>query len=167
MFTSEPILAVFDPARPTRLEVDASGYATGGVLSQKCDDDLWHPIAYRSQTMSEAERNYDIYDREMLAIVRALEDWRHYLEGLPEPFEIITDHRNLEFWQTSQNLSRRQARWALWLSCFDFRLMHKPGKTNTWADPLSHIPSLQVTDEEDNQGQIVLKPEFFVEISAT
>lgn len=48
--------------------------------------------------MLEAERNYDIYNREMLAIVRALKDWRHYLEGLPEPFEIITDHCNLEFW---------------------------------------------------------------------
>ena len=81
VFTSEPILAIFDPARPTRLEVDASGYATGGVLSQKCDDDLWHPIAYRSQSMTEAERNYEIYDREMLAIHNALLDWRHFLEG--------------------------------------------------------------------------------------
>ena len=64
-FTSEPILAVFDPSRPTHLEVDASGYATGGVLSQKCDDELWHPIAYRPQSMTEAEHNYEIYDREM------------------------------------------------------------------------------------------------------
>jgi hypothetical protein len=80
---------VWDPDRPTRLEVDASGYATGGVLLQKLEDDLWHPIAFRSQSMIEAERNYEIYDKKMLAIVRALEDWRHYLEGLPQIFDII------------------------------------------------------------------------------
>ena len=75
---------------PTRVEVDASGYATGGVISQKHPDGFWHPIAYRSQSMTEAERNYDIYDREMLAICEALKDWRHFLEGLPQPFEIWT-----------------------------------------------------------------------------
>ena len=60
--------------------------------------------------MTEAECNYNIYDREMLAICEALKDWRHFLEGLPQPFEIWTDHQNLQFWQTAQNLSRRQAR---------------------------------------------------------
>jgi hypothetical protein len=59
--------------------------------------------------MIDAERNYEIYDKEMLAIIRTLEDWRHYLEGLPQPFDIISDHRNLEYWHTAQNLTRRQA----------------------------------------------------------
>jgi hypothetical protein len=68
-FTSSPILAMWEPDRPTRLEVDASGYATGGVLLQKLSDGLWHPIAFRSESMAEAERNYEIYDKEMLAIV--------------------------------------------------------------------------------------------------
>lgn len=113
--------------------------------------------------MADAERNYDIYDQEMLAIIRALEDWRHYLEGLPEPFKIITDHQNR---RTSQNLTWRRARWSIWLSRFNFFLTHKPRKTNTRADLLSCIPSLQVTDEEDNQVQIVLKPEWFAKISA-
>ncbi|EEB88901.1 hypothetical protein MPER_13072, partial [Moniliophthora perniciosa FA553] len=164
-FTKEPILVMWDPDRPTRLEVDASGYATGGVILQQLEDGLWHPVAYRSESMAPAERNYEIYDREMLAIIRALEDWRHYLEGLPESFEIITDHRNLEYWRTAQDLSRRQARWSLWLSRFDFRLTHKPGKTNTQADPLSRFPVLQVTDAEDNQGQVVLRPERFMRIA--
>jgi hypothetical protein len=57
--------------------------------------------------MNEAKRNYEIYDRKMLAITEALKDWRMYLEGLPQPFKIITDHRNLEFWRTAQNLTRR------------------------------------------------------------
>lgn len=166
-FTSEPVLISWDPNRPTRVEVDASGFATGGVLLQKLDDGLWHPVAFRSESMSDAERNYEIYDREMLGIIRALEDWRHYLEGLPNPFEIITDHRNLEYWRTAQNLSRRQARWSLYLSRFDFHLTHKPGKSNTQADPLSRLPTHQVLDADDNQEQIVLGPERFATLSAT
>ena len=160
-FTSQPILAVWDPSLLTRVEVDASGYATGGVISQKHSDGFWHPIAYRSQSMTETERNYDIYDREMLAIHDALKDWRHFLEGLPQPFEIWTDHQNLKFWQTAQNLSRRQARWAIFLADFNFVLVHKPGSSNTRADPLSRLSSHEVTDADDNRERIVLRPEHF------
>ena len=76
-FSTYPVLRTYDPERETQVEVDASGYATGGVLSQKQDDGKWHPIAFLSQSMTEAERNYEIYDKELLAIVRALETWRH------------------------------------------------------------------------------------------
>lgn len=165
-FTTAPILAIWDPNRPTRIETDASGFATGGTLSQKLDDGLWHPIAYRSASMQPAERNYEIYDREMLAIIEALKDWRHYLEGLPKPFEIITDHANLEYWRTAQDLSRRQARWSLFLSRFDFRLTHRPGKANTQADALSRLPQHRVSDAEDNQQQVVLPPERFAKLAA-
>jgi hypothetical protein len=77
-FTSTPVLAIWSPTRPTRIKVDASGFATGGVISQKCDDldSLWHPIAFQSASFKEAERNYEIWDREMLAITEALKDWR-------------------------------------------------------------------------------------------
>lgn len=67
-----PILAIWAADRPTRIEVDASGFATGGVILQQCEDGLWHPLAFRSHMMNEAERNYQIYDREMLAIIEAL-----------------------------------------------------------------------------------------------
>lgn len=97
MFTTQLVLTIWDPDRKTHIKVDASGFATGGVIFQKCEDKLWHPIAYRSQSMTEAEQNYEIYDHEMLAITEALKDWQQFLEGLPEPFEIITDHCNLEF----------------------------------------------------------------------
>ena len=73
---------------------------------QKLEDDEWHPIAYRSETMNDAERNYEIYDKEFLAIVRALEDWRHYLEGLPTTFTVISDHKNLEYWTKAQHLTQ-------------------------------------------------------------
>ena len=104
-FTLQPILTMWEPDRPTCLEVDASGYATGGVLLQQLDDRQWHPVAFQSESMVEAEWNYEIYDKEMLAVIRGLEDWRHYLKGLPEPFTIVTDHCNLEYWRTAQNLT--------------------------------------------------------------
>ena len=167
MFTSSPVLKLWQPDRLTHIEVDASGFATGGVLLQKAEDDLWHPVAYRSSSMQEAERNYEIHDREMLAIIEALKDWRHFLEGLPNRFEIITDHGNLRYWRSAQDLSRRQVRWALYLSRFDFVLVHRPGKANTQADPLSRMPHHRVTDSDDNQQKVVLRPEHFHMLAAT
>ena len=73
--TNAPVLAMYDSTRPTHLETDTSNFATGTILSQKQDDGKWHPIAFRSSTMSAEERNYEIYDREMLGLIRALEDW--------------------------------------------------------------------------------------------
>ena len=74
-FCIAPILKVYDPMLPTRVKVDASGFATGGILSQKHADSYWHPVAYRSEWMSKEERNYEIYNCEMLGAIRALEDW--------------------------------------------------------------------------------------------
>jgi hypothetical protein len=110
-FTSTSVLAIWSPTRPTRIEVDASEFAIGRVILQKCDDldSLWHPIAFRSASFKEAKCNYEIWNREMLAITKALEDWRQFLAGLDDPFEIWTDHRNLEFWRTTQHLTHCQA----------------------------------------------------------
>lgn len=142
-FIEEPVLAQWDPHLPTRIETDASQHTTSGVISQLGADGLWHPIAFRSESMIEAERNYEIYDREMLAVIRALEDWRHFLEGLPKPFEIWTDHENLKWWTSARNLSCRQARWALWLSRFDFIIDHKPGKRTSWRMPYPECPVMR------------------------
>jgi transposase InsO family protein len=166
-FVSAPILGLWDPERPTRIEVDASGFATGGALLQQAEDGRWHPVAFRSASMDPAQRNYEIYDREMLAIIEALKDWRPFLEGLPHPFGIVTDHRNLQYWRTAQDLGRRQARWALYLSRFDFRLEHRPGKANTQADPLSRMPHHQVSDADDNTQRVVLRPDHFAKMAAT
>ena len=68
---------MWDPNQPTHIEVDTPGFAMGGVLLQQLDNDLWHPIAYRSESMADAEHNYKIYDKEMLAIIWALKDWQH------------------------------------------------------------------------------------------
>ena len=80
-----------------RVEVDASNYATGGVLSMKCPDELWRPVAFISKSLSDIEKNYKIHDKEMLTVVRGLEAWRHFLEETMMKFEIWTDHKNLEY----------------------------------------------------------------------
>ena len=108
--TSAPILALPDNSRPYRVEADSSDFATGAVLSQQSpEDDKWHPIAFLSKSLSPVERNYEIHDKEMLTIVRALEEWRHFLEGAEHQFEIWTDHKNLEYFMTAKKLNRRQA----------------------------------------------------------
>lgn len=160
VFTSQLVLLMPDHTKPYRVEVDASDYATGGILMQTGEDDKWHPVAYISKALSETERNYDIYDKELLAIIQALEAWRHYLEGAPHTIEILTDHRNLEYFQTAQKLSRRQACWALFLTRFEFSLLHKPGSLNK-ADPLSRRPDHRIGVENDNTNRILLDPTFF------
>jgi len=92
-----------------RVEADASEYATGEVLSMKCKDEKWRPVAFILKSLNKAERNYEIHDREMLAIVRCLDEWRHLLEGAQNKFEIWSDHKNLEYFMSSQKLNRKQA----------------------------------------------------------
>lgn len=138
------------------MKTDTSSFATGGVLEQKHVDDVWYPEAYLSEGMMETECNYEIYDQELLAVVRALEAWCHYLEGLPEKFMIFTNHKNLEYWRTARNLSYRQARWSLFLSWFNFEIVPCPGKTMEKPDVLSRSRQYEVKNEEDNHDQVVL-----------
>jgi len=136
-FTKEPVLAAPDIDKKMRMEVDTSDYAIGGVLSMKCEDGLWRLVAFLSKLLNETERNYEIHDKEMLAIIRGLEVWRHLLEGAQTKFEIWMDHKNLEYFMKVQKLNRRQARWTLYLSQFDFTLKHVAGAKMGKADGLS------------------------------
>jgi len=94
-------------------------------------------VAFLSKSLNETERNYEIYNKEMLAIIRGLEVWRHLLEGAQTKFEIWTDYKNLEYFMKAQKLNRRQARWALYLSRFDFTLKHVLGTKMEKVDRLS------------------------------
>jgi len=90
----------------------------------KCSDDKWRLVAFISKSLSNTEQNYEIHDKEILALVRCLEVWRHFLEEVTVKFEIWTDHKNLEYFMKAQKLNHRQVRWALYLSRFDFVLKH-------------------------------------------
>ena len=147
--------------QPFELEVDASGFALGAVLTQRGEDKKKHPIAYFSTTLSEAERNYDIYDLELLAIVKALRHWRQFLAGSPHKITVYTDHANLQYWRQPHKISRRVAREVLELSEFDIELKHIPGTTNGRADALSRRPDYD-QGTQDNENITVLPDPLFI-----
>ena len=118
------MLAVLDLDKKMWIEVDASDYTMDGVLLMEYEDGLWRPVAFLLKSLNKTEKNYEIYNKEMLVIIRGLENWRHLLEGAHFKFEIWTDHKNLEYFMKAQKLNQRQAQWALYLSRFDFILKH-------------------------------------------
>jgi len=156
-FTKEPVLAAPDINKKMRMEVDVSDYATGGVLSMECEDGLWRLVAFLSKSLNETERNYEIHNKEMLAIIRGLEMWKHLLEGVQTKFEIWIDHKNLEYFMKAQKLNRRQARWALYLSQFDFTLKHVAETKMGKVDGLSRRADWKVGTDKDNENQIIIK----------
>ena len=159
-FTSAPILIMPDLTKAFILECDASDYATGAVLSQKTSDGQTHPVAFYSKSLNNAERNYEIYDKELLAVIRALDEWRHYLEGGEYPIEILSDHKNLLYFATARTLTRRQARWSLFLSRFNFRIVYRPGRLGGKPDALSRRSDLK-PEGIDNAERTLLDPSLF------
>lgn len=162
-FVNGPILAIYDPERETRLEPDASGWATGGVLAQYDEDKkAWRPIAFMSTKHTPAECNYDIHDKELLAIMKCVAAWGAELKGLTKTFVILTDHRNLEPFMTKKKLSERQVRWSQTLAPFDFRIEHRPGTLARAPDALSRreqdLPQ-DVGDDRVAERERVLLPE--------
>ena len=156
--TSQPVLALPRREGKFRVETDASGHAIGGVLSQE-QEGKWKPIAFLSRTIQPVERNYEIYDKKLLAIVKALTKWRQYLLDAVEPFEVWMDHENLKYFREPHKLNGQQAQWYLKLQDYDFILKHIPGKTNTKADILSRKD--QVDTKEDNKDIQLLKDEMW------
>ena len=158
--TSAPILTFPSDTGCFWLECDASNFAMGAVLSQVQDNGCYHPVGYMSKGFSNVEHNYQIHDKELLAIIWALEEWHHFLEGTPSPFDILMDHRNLSYFCSAQNLNRCQAQWSLYLSCFNFTLSHKPGRLMKKSDTLSCRPDHPM-GKDDNSNITLLSPTLF------
>ena len=118
------------------MDTDASQYAVEAVIAQDFHDGC-HLIAYFSKTLSPAERNYDIYDRELLAIIYAVKAFCYLLLGAQQKFLIRSDHENLTYFRSPQKISAGQVRWHKFLQDYNFKLTHFPGKSNTIADLLS------------------------------
>ena len=112
---------------------DSSDLAKEGILSQMELDKLWHPVAYYSKKFAPAELNYNIHDKEMVVIVDCFKEWRHFLIGCPHKIQLYTYHKNLEYFNSTKILNRRQARWAEILSEFDFVIIYRPGEKNSKA----------------------------------
>ena len=136
---SQPVLMQPNFQKKFFLQVDTSAYGLGAVLSQegtpsatlaKRSKPVLHPIAYYSATFTPLECNYDIYERELLAVIQSIVHWRRYLGWTKEPFTILTDHKNLQYWKSPQKLNRRTARWHADLQEYDYEIQYIPGKTN-------------------------------------
>jgi len=137
MFTTGAILTHFGNTRPTKLETDARDFALGAVLSQLSEDEKWHPVAFHSRKFSPAEINYDVNDKEMAAIVAAFKEWAYMLMSVDDQILVYTDHKNLEYFNTTKSLNRRQHRWAEFLQLFNFKVIYRERRLNKMADALS------------------------------
>jgi transposase InsO family protein len=158
-FTTAPILQHFDESRPCILETDASDGAIAGVISQEGDDGLVHPIAFWSRKMQAAELNYDIGDKEALAMVESIRHWRHYLEGARHPFTVYTDHKNLVGLTDAKVLNRRQGRWATTLAEYDFKIVYRPGRAMGKPDALSRRGEMVEGTRAKDQKKATVIPE--------
>lgn len=168
-FTSAPILRHFDPTKQIWVECDASDFCVAGVLSQMFPGDednklVLQPVAYFSRKLTPVECNYEIYDKELLAIIEAFEQWRPELAGMntEEPIKVMSDHKNLEWFMSTKQLNRRQARWAEFLAEFNFVINYRPGKQGTKPDSLTRrsgdLPHSTEDPRVKYQNQVMLKP---------
>jgi hypothetical protein len=120
----QPILQHFDSDQPLTLETDASDYAIGAICLQPDASNVLHPLAYFSQKLRDTELNYNIHDKELLAIVEALDKWSMYCISTKHSIQILSDHKNLENWQTKKDLNVCQARWAEQLANYEFKIIY-------------------------------------------
>jgi transposase InsO family protein len=166
-----PLLQHYNYELESMIETDASDGVIAGILSQK-HGEHWLPVAYFSKTMAPAECNYEIHDKEMLAIVKSLKEWRAELEGSAHRIRIYTDHKALEYFMTSKQLTARQARWAEALAEYHFLIAYQSGKANSKADALTrrgHEVEAQNAVKKENRTRTFLRqdqldPRIFQEL---
>jgi len=162
-FLRQPVLWNPDPICQFTVATDASLILTGAVLLQTDDNGQYHPCGDLSQSLNPAKHNYQIFDWKLLAVIQALTEWCHYLEGNPHPVIIFTDHKNFFYFHTAQKLTCRQARWQLILSMFNIEFHHVPGMKLATPDALSCRPDHHPMDS-DNADVTLLPDTMFVRL---
>jgi RNase H-like domain found in reverse transcriptase len=166
-FMKEPVLLMPDQSKPFQIKSDASKVATGTVLTQLNLNGDQHPIAFLSKTFSETERKYKIYDRELLGIIQALKEWRHYIQGSGHTTIVYSNHKNLTYFRTAQKLNDQQARWSLYLSGFDLKLIHLPGIKMVQSNALSRRPDYGTDEQMEEEDKVVLPDNLFINLLDT
>ena len=151
LLTSSPVLTMFDPDAETVLEADSSGYAIGGVVSQVDNKGRLRPAGFFSRKLSPAEANYEIHDKELLAILATIKHFRGELRSVSRPFTILSDHRNLCYFMSTRKLSERQVRWAEELADYNFEIKFRPGNDSTKPDLLSRKIEYKPKDWNDER----------------
>jgi len=164
-FTQAPVLLHADNSKPFFLETDASDFAIAGILSQMDSNEQLHPVAYYSRKLTTAEVNYEIHDKELLAIIASFHQWRSLLVGSPFPVTVYTDHKNLLYFTDAKHLNRRQVRWSLFLTDFNYHIIYRPGKEGEKPDALSRRSDYQLKMSDDqvkNQFQSLISKDKFL-----
>ena len=138
-FISTPVLTHWVPNKPIIIETDASNYTLGAILSIQTDSGV-HPVAFHSHTFRAPELNYDTHDKELLTMFEAFCVWQHYLKGSDTLINVVTDHKNLEYFSTTKVLTCNQACWSKYLSQFNLIIHFCPGKLGTKPDSLTRCP---------------------------
>ena len=157
-FSSAPILAHFYPDQKTVIEADASDFALACILSQYLGKAL-HPVAFHSRKLNDVERNYEIHEKELLAILEAFREWKHYLLGADDQVTVYTDHQNLQYFLTTKVWNPPQIRWAQWLANSNFTIVYHPGSRGGKPDPLSRRAEYSPEEGATHREQTILKPE--------
>src|SRR5258708_23683075 len=130
------------------VETDVSDHTIAGILSVTTKDNEIQPVAFFSRSLQGVEKNYNTHDKELLAIFEAFKNWRHFLEGSAEVINMVTDHKNLEYFTSSKKLSHHQARWAKFLGQFNMKVQFRPGRLGSKPDALTRMGDVYM--EGDN-----------------
>jgi hypothetical protein len=166
-FTEKPVFLMPDQSNPFQIESDAVKVDTGMVLTQLDLNGDWHPIAFLSKTFSETERKYKIYNRELLGIIWVLKEWRHYIQGSGHTTIVYSDQKNLTYFWMAQKLNDQQARWSLYLSGFDLKLIHLPGTKMVQSNALSRWPDYGTNNWIEEEDKVVLPDNLFINLLDT
>ena len=161
-FTESPVLLMPNSLKPFVLETDASLFASRAVLRQQDSNGDWHPCAYLFKSFNDTEHNYNIWDGELLAVIRALTERWHYLQGSPHTVTLLSNHQNLAYFRKPQRLNRRQARWSLLFNEYDLKLVHVPKTKMIQSDALSQRPDLCPENNQDNVNKTLLSDGLFI-----
>ena len=154
-FEEKPILITPDLTKPFEIFADASNYVTEAVLTQRDNNRVQHPCFFYSKPLSPVEKRYHTSEQEFLVIIRAIQEWRHYINGAPEETIIWTDHNNIIYWTNPAKLSWRMTRWSTMLSAYKIKIKHIA------ADTLSR-KFIEDKDEDEPKQAI---PDKFIDKS--
>src|SRR5467141_1625582 len=153
-FTTAPVLTHWIPDTQITVKTDASDYALAAVLSITIPNGKLHLIAFHSWTFSTLELNYDVHDKELLVIFEAFKRWRHYLEGSGFPLDVVTNHRNLQYFSMTKILTHRQAQWSEYLSGFNLLIHFHPRKLGTKPNTLTRRWDVYLKEGNSDYGSV-------------